>query len=156
MVWASCACFWKFPSTCGDPCSVFWAGARRRASPAGSSSPPGRPTPGECSLRSTRCNPENVSRSPHLRGFCHYPHRRGDADSTVARLYSKCKSRDSPVPPRLNVMYCVRVSLRTVKIFLAQHQREGVLIVSNLCISLNIFNSAYSASPRISLYRRML
>ncbi len=60
-----------------------------------------------------------------------------------------------PSPPtRLNVMYCVRVSLWTVKIFLAQHSIEGV--VSNLYISLNIFNSASSAAPQISMYRRML
>ena len=30
------------------------------------------------------------------------------------------KSTDSSLPPLLNVMYCVRVSLRTVKIFLAR------------------------------------
>ncbi len=30
---------------------------------------------------------------------------------------------DSPLPPLLNVMYCVRVSLWTVKILLAQHKR---------------------------------
>ncbi len=31
------------------------------------------------------------------------------------------KSTDSPLSPLLNVMYCERFSLRTVKIFLAQH-----------------------------------
>jgi hypothetical protein len=44
-------------------------------------------------------------------------------DLTVAM--QEYKSADSPLPPLLNVMYFVRVSLRTVKIFLVQHLREG-------------------------------
>jgi hypothetical protein len=39
-------------------------------------------------------------------------------DITVARLQSK-KSTDTPLPPLLKVMYCVRVSLWTVNISLA-------------------------------------
>jgi len=34
---------------------------------------------------------------------------------------TECKSTDFPLPHLVNVIYCVRVSLRTVKIFLAQH-----------------------------------
>jgi hypothetical protein len=34
---------------------------------------------------------------------------------------SEYKSTDSLLTPLLNVMYCMRVSLRTVKIFLVQH-----------------------------------
>jgi hypothetical protein len=44
-------------------------------------------------------------------------------DVTVARLEStRVKTLLSP---SFNVMYCVRVSLWTVEIFLEQHQREG-------------------------------
>ncbi len=39
-------------------------------------------------------------------------------------LQSTYKSTDSPLPPLSNVMYYVRVSLRAVKTFLVQHQRE--------------------------------
>ncbi len=49
------------------------------------------------------------------------------------------ESTDSPLLPLLNVMYCVRVSLRTVKIFLAQH--KGKKVMGNLCISLRLPNS---------------
>ncbi len=54
----------------------------------------------------------------HLRGFCHYPHKGFDAGC------HSCKTTEykAPLSPLiLNVMYCVRVSLWTVKIFLAQH-----------------------------------
>jgi hypothetical protein len=40
-------------------------------------------------------------------------------DNTVARLQST--RVHTPLSPLLNVMYCVRVSLRTVKIFFAQN-----------------------------------
>jgi hypothetical protein len=44
--------------------------------------------------------------------------------------------RQSPLsPPLLNVMYCVRVSLWTVKIALRNTKEKGV--VGNLCISLD-------------------
>ncbi len=56
----------------------------------------------------------------HLRGFCHYPHREVDAGRHGCKT-TEYKSIDSPLPLLLNVMYCVRVSLWTVKIFLAQH-----------------------------------
>ncbi len=45
------------------------------------------------------------------------------------------KSTDSPFSPLLIVMYCVKVSLWTVKIFLAHNTKEKV-VVGNLCISL--------------------
>jgi hypothetical protein len=37
------------------------------------------------------------------------------------RIQTAYPSTDYPFPPLLNVMYCVRVFLRTVKIFLAQN-----------------------------------
>ncbi len=77
---------------------------------------------------------ENISRWSHLRGFCHYPHRGVDA-----RLQSARVQLQTPLFPLfyINVMYRVRVTLWTVKIFLAEHQREGGR-VGNLCISLHI------------------
>ncbi len=47
-------------------------------------------------------------------------------EGSMQNIMGGCKtteynSTDSPLPPLLNVMYCVRVSLRTVKIFFAQH-----------------------------------
>ncbi len=59
---------------------------------------------------------ENISIGPSLSG-----------DFVVIRTeawmqdITEYKSTDSPLPPLLNVMYCVRVSLWVVKIFLAQH-----------------------------------
>ncbi len=65
---------------------------------------------------------ENISTvevpDSHLRGFCHYPHRGVDAGSHSCKTKEN-KSKDSPLPPLLNVMYWMRVSLWTVKIFLA-------------------------------------
>ncbi len=49
----------------------------------------------------------------------HYPHRRDDAGQHCWES-TGYKSTDSTLPPLLNLMYCVRVSLSTVK-FLAQH-----------------------------------
>jgi hypothetical protein len=65
---------------------------------------------------------KNISRAKRsfLRGFCHYPHS-GFVAGQRGCDTSKYKSSDSSFPPILSVMYCVRVSLRTVKIFLAQH-----------------------------------
>ncbi len=60
-----------------------------------------------------------VERS-HLRGFCHYPHRSVDTGHHRCKT-TEYKSTDHPLPPLLNVMYCVRVFLWTVKIFLAQN-----------------------------------
>ena len=54
----------------------------------------------------------------YLRGFCHNPHRGVDERQHSCKT-TKYKCTDSPLPPLLNVMYCVRVSLRTAKIFLA-------------------------------------
>ncbi len=41
-------------------------------------------------------------------------------DVTMANYRVQYNITDLPLPLLLNVMYCVRVSLRTVKIFLAQ------------------------------------
>ncbi len=63
---------------------------------------------------------EYMKRS-HLRGFFHYPHRGIDAGRNSWKT-TEYKSTWNPLfTPLLNVMYCVRVSLWTVKIFLAQH-----------------------------------
>jgi hypothetical protein len=63
---------------------------------------------------------ENISRDPTFGDFCHYPHRGVDAGRHGFKN-TEYKSTDTTLPPLLNVMYCVRVSLWTVKIFLAQH-----------------------------------
>ncbi len=60
---------------------------------------------------------ENKSRGPTFGDFLTILTEGSMQDNTVKRL----ESTDSPLPPLLNVMYCVRVSLKTVKIFLAQH-----------------------------------
>jgi hypothetical protein len=65
-------------------------------------------------------------RGPTFEDFVTICTERSIQDVTVARLQST--RTDSPLPPLLNVMYGMRVSLWTVKIFLAQH--------GNLCISL--------------------
>jgi hypothetical protein len=52
--------------------------------------------------------------------FVHYLHREVDAGQHGCKT-TEYKSTDSLLPPLLNVMYCVRVFLRTVKLFLAQH-----------------------------------
>jgi hypothetical protein len=62
------------------------------------------------------------SRNPYPQ-HC-YPHRGVDVGHSGCRT-TEYKSTDSPFPHLLNVMYCVRVSLRTVKILPAHHQREG-------------------------------
>jgi hypothetical protein len=55
----------------------------------------------------------------HLQGSCHY-HRGVDAGQHGCET-TEYKSTDTPLPPLLYVMYCVRFSLWTVKTFLAQH-----------------------------------
>jgi hypothetical protein len=61
---------------------------------------------------------KNISRGPTVRDFVTILTEGPMHDVTIARLQST--RVDSPLPPLLNVMYFVRVSLRTVKIFLAQ------------------------------------
>jgi hypothetical protein len=79
---------------------------------------------------------KNISKGPTFGDF--YPHREVDAGQHGCKT-SEYKSTASPVSLLLNVMYCVRVSLRTVKIFLAQHFKEkGVVAVGNLFISLSL------------------
>jgi hypothetical protein len=66
---------------------------------------------------------------------CHYPHGGVDAEQHGCKT-TEYKNTDSPLSS--TVMYCVRVSLRIVKIFLAQHYctKEGV--VGNLFLSLDL------------------
>ncbi len=61
-------------------------------------------------------------------------------DVTVANLQDyRVQSKDSHLPPLLNVMYCVRVSLWTVKIFLAQ--RGQSLFISGQVLYLYVPNN---------------
>jgi hypothetical protein len=63
----------------------------------------------------------------HLRGFCH----RGVDAGRHSCKTTVYKSTDSPLPPLLNVMYCVRVSLWTVKkILCATLKRRGPWVIS--------------------------
>ncbi len=67
-------------------------------------------------------------------GICDYP-LRGVASNkgvTVPRLYRVGEYRLSS-PPSLNVMYCVRVSLWTVKIFLIYTKEKGLWVISVYC-----------------------
>jgi hypothetical protein len=77
---------------------------------------PGIPT-GKLQIREI----ENISRGPTSGDFINILTEASMQDITVARLQSTDTGTDSPLPPLLYVMYCVRVSLWTVKIFLAQH-----------------------------------
>jgi hypothetical protein len=64
----------------------------------------------------------NISRGPTYWDFVTILTEGSMQDVTVARLQSTGdRCTDFPLPPLLNVMYYVRVSLRTVKIFLVQH-----------------------------------
>ncbi len=59
-------------------------------------------------------------------GICHYPHRCVDTGHHSCETQSTTVQTPlSPRHPLLNVMYCVRVSLWTVKIFLAQPPLKG-------------------------------
>ncbi len=60
--------------------------------------------------------PTEISRGPTFGDFVTILTERSMQDITVVRLQSRRVQT-----PLLNVTYCVRVSLGTVKIFLAQH-----------------------------------
>ncbi len=68
---------------------------------------------------------ENISRGPTFGDFVTIRPGASMQDITDAGHYSckttQYKSTYPPLPPLLNVMYCVRVSLWIGKIFLAQH-----------------------------------
>jgi hypothetical protein len=66
---------------------------------------------------------ENITRGPTFGDFVTFRTEGSMQDVRVARL-GEYKSTDFPLPPLLNIMYCVRVSLWTVKIFLGRHERE--------------------------------
>ncbi len=80
---------------------------------------------------------ENLSRGPTFGDFVTLRTER-DAGRHGCKIteYKSTESTDSSLPPLLNVMYCVRISLWTVTIslFLRNTKEKGV--VSNLCISL--------------------
>ena len=71
---------------------------------------------------------ENISTGPTFADFVTVLTEGSMQDITVARV----QEYRLPSPPSFNVMYCVRLSLWTVKIFITLE--EGV--VGNLCISL--------------------
>ncbi len=73
---------------------------------------------------------ENINRGPTFL-FCHCPHRVIDAGRHSCKT-TEYKSTDSRLPPLLNVMYCVKVSLWTVKIFLAQ-RGQSLFISGTVC-----------------------
>jgi hypothetical protein len=83
---------------------------------------------------------ENISRGPTFGGFCHYPHREVDAGRHGCKT-TEYKSTDSSLPRLLIEMYCERVSLWTVKMFLRNTKEKRVM--GNLCISLN-FSFSYN------------
>jgi hypothetical protein len=62
---------------------------------------------------------KNISRGSTFGDFVAIVRDGSMQDITIPRLLST--RIQSPLPPLLNVMYCVKVSLRKVKIFLAQH-----------------------------------
>jgi hypothetical protein len=65
---------------------------------------------------------ENISRGPTFGDFVTIEG--SMQDKMVARLqYTRVQTPLSP--PLLNVMYCVRVSLRTVKLFLCNTKEGG-------------------------------
>ncbi len=64
---------------------------------------------------------ENISRGPTFGDFVTILTEGSMQDNTVARLQSIQEYRLPSPPSIVNVMHCVRVSLRTVKLFLAQH-----------------------------------
>jgi hypothetical protein len=70
---------------------------------------------------------ENINRGPIFGDFVTILTKGSMQDVTVARLQSTgtYQSIEYSFPSLFNVMYCVRVSPRTVKIFLVQHYREG-------------------------------
>jgi hypothetical protein len=73
----------------------------------------------------TRLTPremENISRGPIFGDFVTILTEGSMQDNTVAGLPSTGQELRLPFPPLLNVMYCMRVSLKTVKIFHAQQQ----------------------------------
>ncbi len=66
-------------------------------------------------------------------GFFHYPQRGFDAGQHGCKT-TESESTDSPLPTLLSAMYCVRVSMKAVKISLCNTKEKWV--VSNLSISL--------------------
>jgi hypothetical protein len=62
---------------------------------------------------------ENISSGPTFGDFVTIRDEASIQDVTVTRLQST--RVQTPLSPLLNVMYCVRVSLWTVEIVLAQH-----------------------------------
>jgi hypothetical protein len=79
---------------------------------------------------------ENISRGP-ISGIFSLSSQRGRCRTTRLQDYRVREYRLSSPSTIVNVMYCVRVSLRTVKIFLAPYFSEGGRVVDNLYIPLN-------------------
>ena len=77
---------------------------------------------------------ENISRGPIFGDFVTILTEGLMQDNTIARQQSTGVYTDSLLPPVLNVMYCVKVSLRTVKYSLRKTKEKGVM--GNLYMSL--------------------
>jgi hypothetical protein len=88
---------------------------------------------------------ESISRGPTFGDFVTIRTEGSMQDVSDGCKTTEYKSiTDSPFPTLLNVMYCVRVSLLTVKIFLAQHEK---VVVGDLYISLAISNDCKKPGP---------
>jgi hypothetical protein len=64
----------------------------------------------------------------YLRGFFHWLTilTEGSMQDNMEYKTTEYKSTDSRLPPVLVVMYCVRVSLRTIKYYLRNTKEKGV------------------------------
>ncbi len=89
----------------------------------------------------------------YLRGFCHYPQTGVDAGRHSCKT-TECKRTDSPLPSLFNVMYCVRVSLWTVKMWVISKYLWGwrwnssvSLLNQRNCTSIIPFSSPYAWKP---------
>jgi hypothetical protein len=81
---------------------------------------------GSATLYSCEQRDGEFKQRSYLRGFCHNPHRGVDAGRHSCKT-PEYKSSDSPLHLLLNVMYCVRVSLRIVKYSLSNTKKKGVV-----------------------------
>ncbi len=75
---------------------------------------------GSATLNSCDRKMENLSRGPTFGDFVTIL-TEGSMQDIHSCKTTEYKSTDFPLPPLFNVMYCVRVSLRIVKIFVEQH-----------------------------------
>jgi hypothetical protein len=72
---------------------------------------------------------EDYKKRSYLRGFCHYPHRGVDAEQHGCKTTQYKSTVQTHLSPSIkcSLLHDSLLYLRTVKIFLAQHLREGGL-----------------------------